>query len=550
MKLRGYTFLIAFFSLVTPALAQTLPVGLLDQTDDYFRRQQLLGKDSLKSSFMIRPIYLSEQGDVSLDDRLQFQDLNRLLWEDQRLKAKVYALSVVWTQQYNHHHPYGMNDGAMLPAKGYQTMLSSGVFAKLGPLSVQFRPEFVYARNSDFRETYEVNNGTGFRSAYRTYYNRIDAPERIGETNYTKFNLGQSSIRLNAGPVSAGVSNENLWWGPGIRSSLLMSNNAPGFLHFTFNTTKPITTPVGSFETQLVGGRLESSDTPVPASGGYTAKRDDWRYFSGFVFNYQPKWVPRLYLGIERTFMQYGDDLGNGFSAYFPVFSRVQKTSLRGEESVNRDQRLAFSARWVMPEEHAEIYFQFAKNDHNYNGRDSFVEPEHARAYVAGFRKLFSLPRRDTYIQAGVEVTQIESALTKTTRRDNYFYTHSQILHGYTHQGQVFGAGIGSGSNLQSIEVSWVRGLKRIGVQFERTVMNNDLAYRAFVIDVRRHWVDLGFSGKVDWDYKRFLFNAQLSYIRSLNYQWRLNNGDNSFWNWNKYDANNAQVRLGIMYRL
>src|SRR5690606_4698160 len=123
------------------------------------------------------------------------------------------------------------------------------------------------------------------------------------------------------------------------------------------------------------------------------------------------------------------------------------------EDTRKFDQRLSFYARWVMPESHAELYFQYGKNDHSYNYRDAFVEPEHSRAYVAGFRKLFSLQQQDTYIQAGVEVTQMEAALTRTTRGAGYWYSHSSIIHGYTQQGQELGSGIGSGSNLQSLEL-------------------------------------------------------------------------------------------------
>ena len=46
-----------------------------------------------------------------------------------------------------------------------------------------------------------------------------------------------------------------------------MSNNAEGFRHITFNTTKPIKTFVGNFEWQVISGRLESS--------GFTPPRTD-----------------------------------------------------------------------------------------------------------------------------------------------------------------------------------------------------------------------------------------------------------------------------------
>jgi hypothetical protein len=559
MKFTGIALLLCFVVFTKPIHAQTLPVGLLYDTDDYFRRQQLLGNDSSKSSFMLRPLYVSDQNDVALSEGLYLQDLNRLIASYPKLKAKFYVLPVVITQQYNSHHPYGMNDGPMIPAKGYQTMVSAGVYAEIGPLSIQFRPEFVYAANQNFRKVYELDNGREFKSGYAIYYNSIDQPEQFGQGGYQKFNWGQSSIRLNAGPVSLGLSSENLWWGPGIRNSLLMSNQAAGFKHLTLNTTRPVKTPVGSFEAQVIAGRLESSGVPLPSDNVFRPKRNDWRYLSGLMFTYQPKWIPNLYLGFDRTYMVYHNFMGNGFIDYFPVFSGIQKKDLKFDTSTGSDeedprkfdQRLSFSMRWVMPEANSEIYFQFGKNDHNYNYRDAFVEPEHSRAYVAGFRKLFALHEDDTYIQAGIEITQLEAALTRITRGAGYWYSHSSIRQGYTNEGQVLGAGIGSGSNLQSLDVSWVKGLKKIGVQLERTVNNNDLFYRAFRTnpDVRRHWVDLGITGKLNWDYKRFIVNSQIAYIRSLNYQWALEDPTDSFWDWNKQDVNNFHLKIGLLYR-
>ena len=84
-------------------------------------------------------------------------------------------------------------------------------------------------------------------------------PERFGEKSISKTLIGQSSIRLNFKGLSLGVSNENIWWGPSIRNSIMMSNHARGFKHITFNTTKPLKTKIGNFEWQVISGRLESS---------------------------------------------------------------------------------------------------------------------------------------------------------------------------------------------------------------------------------------------------------------------------------------------------
>lgn len=540
--------------------AQTIPVGSLLQVEDAYRRQQLLGIDTSNTSFMLRPLFMSEAHNLNLYEEGNGTDLqswNKTLLQNKSGKAGLYLLPVVWQQQINSHHPYGWNDGAMIPAKGYQSLVSAGFFAKIGPLSVQLRPEFVHAVNKDYTKQSQIDNGPDFVNAYKIFMSSIDQPERFRNSAYTKLGFGQSSIRLTFDPVSFGFSNENLWWGPGVRGSLLMSNNAPGFKHFTLNTTRPVKTPIGSFEAQLIGGKLESSGTEPSLSLNIPAKRGNWRYLSGIVVSYQPKWVPGLYLGVDRTYMIYHNDLGNGLLDYFPVFSAVTKSRYFNketnidEEDQPRDQRISLFVRWLMPESHSEVYFQFAKNDHNYNLRDEFVEIEHQRAYLAGFRKLVPLNTQNEFIQVGIELMQLEAPGNKTIRGSGNFYGHTQVKQGYTNIGQVIGAGIGSGSNLQSLDLSWVRGLKKVGLQIERIVQNNDLFYAAFTPtkNYRRHWVDLGFTGKFDWDYKGFVLSSQLAYIRSLNYQYRFKEAEGFFWDWAKQDTNNIQLQVGVMYR-
>jgi hypothetical protein len=208
----------------------------------------------------------------------------------------------------------------------------------------------------------------------------------------------------------------------------------------------------------------------------------------------------------------------------------------------------------VLPESKAEVYFEYGRNDHSYDFRDAIVEPEHTRAYVVGFRKLIPLNRPEEYIQMGVEFTQLEKSKTRDLRASETWYNHYQVRDGYTNRGQVLGAGIGPGSNLQSLDVSWVKGLKRIGLQFERLVNNNDLffnfAYASLDknLYINRHWVDLSIAGKFAWNYKNFILNSQFTYIKSLNYQYQWEEGPKDYWDWHKKDVNNVQLKVGLMY--
>jgi hypothetical protein len=560
MKIRILLVVIFIMVISITVYAQTIPVGLLDNVEDTYRRQQLLGIDSSNSSYMIRPMFMSSDKNFNLnnDGNFMVNDFRRLIYTDPGTKLKVYALPVVWQNQVTTHHPYGINDGSMVQARGYETQVSAGLFAQIGPLTIQLRPEYVFAENKTFQKLSDAPNGVYWNTSIANYYSTIDLPDRFGDRAYSKLSWGQSSIRLNAGLFSFGLSNENLWWGPGVRNSLLMSNNASGFKHLTLNTISPIKTFIGSFEAQVIGGRLEQSGIPVPDGPEYLAHVKDWRYLSGIVFTYQPKWIPNFFLGFDRTFIVNSKEMGDSFGDYFPIFKAVDKKAFVSADGTNsddlafRDQYLSFFTRYVLPESKAEIYFQFGRNDHSYDIRDLLVEPEHTRAYVVGFRKLVPLRRSDEYIQIGAEVTQLEKGGTRNTRASETWYTHYAVRDGYTNNGQVLGAGIGPGSNLQSLDVSWV---KKIGLQFERQVNNNDLFYNFAYASadknqyINRHWVDLSVAGKFNWTYKKFILNSQLTYIKSLNYQYQWQSGD-SYWDWDKQDVKNFQIKVGLMYML
>ena len=266
------------------------------------------------------------------------------------------------------------------------------------------------------------------------------------------------------------------------------------------------------------------------------------------IISYNPKWIPGLFLGITRSFQIYREDMSN-----FPMISPTNKKNQNGGNEISKggDQLLSSFIRWVLPKDHAEFYFEYGREDHSYNTRDFLLEPDYARAYIFGFRKLFQLNLHpDECIQFDLEVTQLEQNRTNTLRESIYFYAHTDITHGYTNRGQYLGSGIGIGSNMQSFSVSWVKSLKIIGFQFERYLHNNDHHYIQ-IKDIRANWVDIGVALLGQWDFKNLLFTAKTELVKSMNYQHLYDPNPNNppaFWN-PGVDIYNFQANLGITYR-
>ena len=512
----------------------TIPVTLLSQSvpskqiifEEYLRRGQLAGKIP-SSSFLSRPLISSDSlalGNFNYSLPILVEDSTRFFSPELKL------LPLFMGSQLGSGPPYP-EGGKFLQAKGYQQILSAGIFGSFGPLSIQLQPEFIFAQNKSYY--FGSSKASG-----------IEYTEFFGNEPSSKLLPGQSSIRLNYRAFSLGASTENIWWGPGQYNSLLFSNNAIGFQHFTLNTQKPAKTFLGSFEGQMILGKLENF-APFIRNG-----KEDWRYVNGITFSYQPKWLPGLFFGASRVFQQYSSYNDQSFAYYFPLFEPFQKINLIDPNSSDfnstdyddrlQSQQLTGFARLVIPKAKAEVYFEYGRRDHAVDWREFLLNPEHARAYLLGFKKLIPLQKK-AFFQINGEILQQQESINAILRygeRGGQSWATHAIRQGFTHQGQMLGPGVGPGSNVQALETSWVKGIKKIGVSWERLNRYQDAYIR--VLDnssENGRWVDYSARLLADWQFDNLLVNTTTNFIYTLNNQWGLSdnstgefpNGKNTF---------------------
>ncbi|MEQ8684156.1 MAG: capsule assembly Wzi family protein, partial [Imperialibacter sp.] len=346
--------------------------------------------------------------------------------------------------------------------------------------------------------------------------------------SYSKLMPGQSFISFNMRQFSLGLSNESPGWGPGQFNSLIFSNNASGFGHITFRTTNPVDIFVGKIEFEVLGGSLKSADfQPNYGTYGPINKPKNDRYVSGLNFVFSPRWFNGLHFGFSRIFQVYYDDLGTKLDDYLPFFDGFQKQVVGFQEDAkNRSQQVSVSARWVFSKANAEIYFEFGKRDHALNWRDFIMSPSHARAFLFGFQKIFAFNASNS-LQLRFEATQSQQAINRLIRDVNQgagqsWGGHYPVTQGFSHYGQQLGNGVGPGNNVQTLEISWVRDVRKLGVMFERLEHQMDFFDRAFLDQSpARPWVDISAGLVGNWRFNRLVANARVQFIRSLNYQWQ-----------------------------
>jgi hypothetical protein len=349
-----------------------------------------------------------------------------------------------------------------------------------------------------------------------------------------------------------GASSENIWWGPGQYNSLLFSNNAFGFYHLTLNTRKPAKTFLGSFEGQILMGKLENF-LPFEREG-----KEDWRYLNGITLSYQPKWIPGFYVGFSRVFQQYSSYNNQSWAYYFPIFEPFQKVNLIDPNSGVFDsteyddrlqsQQLTGFARILIPKAKAEVYFEYGRRDHAVDWREFLINPEHARAYILGFKKLISLPN-SAFFQVNGEILQQQESINILARygaRGGASWATHGIQQGFTHKGQMLGPGVGPSSNVQTLETSWVRGIKKIGIRWERLNRHQDFYVKVFKDPSEKNlWVDYSARLLGDWQWKNLIVSSSVNLIYSLNPNWSMDsNSISEFPSGKKEFYTQSQVNL------
>jgi len=489
---------------------------------DYQRLAQLKNEDSLpKQSFVLRST--SQLWNEKLNDTFSIYSKPKFQW-----------VQIGYTMQSNNNLSIGYNDGSLYPSVGMQQRFSAGAHLQWKGFSLMLQPEFVTATNKEpvgFKS--DPLDGNYWAKYYLNVVNKIDDFNRFGTTPITKIFAGQSSLRYNTKFISTGISTENLWWGPSIRNSLVMTNNAPGFIHLTINSRKPIPTKWGNIEFQTILGQLENAATEAPYNAymrsvwadGIAKKSRVKRGIFGYMFSWNPKWTPNLHLGFSGASYFYA-----GETQTAPTILIVNAENKIGSASLG-----ALFFRYAMPKANAEVYLEYGRANRWANPFNVFGDTI-PTGYTVGFRKLFiNGKKKGGGILLSFELTQLQlpdarlifnQANVSSIPKTNSWYTHPFIKQGYTNEGQVMGASIGPGSNSETLNISWVKGLKRIGINAERITHNNDFyLYNYFSGNIgtgaaQKYWVDLNIGLQFQWDYKQFLLSGFYNYTSALNYRW------------------------------
>jgi hypothetical protein len=476
--------------------------------------------------------------------------------------TNIKSLFFSYENQNNSFLPVSFNDGNFFPARGWQERYSLGVNFKLKILEINYQPEKIITENKP-QEFFSGDIGNYWARYYQLVRNNIDDFRFIGfGKKIDTTTLGQSYISLNFRNISLGGSNQNIWWGPGIRNSLMFTNTAAGFQHLFLNSNKPIETPIGKIEFSGILGRIDSTrfedpDDPYMRTmweGGIIKKKNINRTISAFTINLQPKYLENFFIGyaFSRQFYQINFNQNN------------QQYSFYSKDKPKMDLGVLMF-RFLLPRNYAEFYAELGQPDKSPWPWNFFGDSVRT-GFVIGLRKFTPLRNKNFILEFSTEFTQLalmnpRLIFNKDPRADgpqfNSWYTSPLIRQGYSNDGQLMGANIGPGSTSQMLGLALRYKKSRFAIKVEKITYNYDFYYFNYLSGVigngwfDRVWIDLNRSFDLQLNILNNLYlTANYMLTDAWNYRWYRRDDFQYYLRSSPDDKYNTRINLSIKYNL
>ena len=304
-----------------------------------------------------------------------------------------------------------------------------------------------------------------------------DVPKKLTKTN----NLLNTGVELYHKNLIIGAGNWSQWWGPGIHSSLVLSNNTEGFFNYFISSKNYI--PIS--ENLMIKGRYFVSE-------GIKNRLKKKFYYSAFLMNIKYKLTE---IGISKHILSGGHpDLSWNIkdAASFLITNKNKKYW----DTINH-----FYLLKQYKDIGLEIFLEFGYPNRSYGNNDPELYYEHARGTNIGFRKrnIFDNDR----LIFGLEYARLVQSsyyniLPSPNWYDNFKYNYSSF------NDRRWGAHSGSDSDDLFIYLGYV---------------NDDISY-VYEFNYERHGVSYHFPPEIKYENRLiFKYNTNQSYSISINYE-------------------------------
>ncbi|MCF7807261.1 MAG: capsule assembly Wzi family protein [Candidatus Marinimicrobia bacterium] len=290
---------------------------------------------------------------------------------------------------YNDNVPNLENSAELWVGKGTTLFSSIRMSFEHKNFYLAVEPYYQYASNRPFT-SYHVHHIPSKAGEVNQKFNVLNDGPGKGEGALRELRLRQTQLYIHWKGLGGGYSNASMWWGPGIHTTLNMTNNTSGFPHLVLGTLQEQRWKSLGINFRYIFARLDKNIYEP--------------FFTGMLGSLTYYSNPVITLGGTRTFLSGGDydqDVTWQHAALVP-FQEFFKESLWEKAGVEDpvdvfdldDQTLALFISMIFPESRLKIFLEYGWNDHRWDWYDLRAHPDHSGASVIGFRKygLFTFP--------------------------------------------------------------------------------------------------------------------------------------------------------------
>lgn len=267
---------------------------------------------------------------------------------------------------YNDGAPNLENTSDKWVGKGVSLFTGANISFNSKYFFISSEPYVFTSQNKDYDEPDRI-----------TKFMHLNDNQAHDDTPYNRYGLRETQVYLKYNEFGIGWSNANMWWGSGIHSSLMMSNNTTGFGHLMIGTVNEKRINNWGFNGRYVFSKFGEKSNSKP-------------YYSGFIVNSTYYSKPIVTLGFARSFLSGGEysnyDMGVLEAALLPFeFVTVDNSTDDALNPVAQIYTGYVNIRF--PESGLVTFIEYGRNEGPENFKDLLLHPDHSRTYIFGIRK-------------------------------------------------------------------------------------------------------------------------------------------------------------------
>ena len=200
------------------------------------------------------------------------------------------------------------------------------------------------------------------------------------ESPYQSAGLRETQLYIHYKGVGGGYSNANMWWGPGIHSSLMMTNNTTGFGHLMLGTLEEKRYKNWGFNGRYVFSQFGKKSLYEPF---YTAVVFGVTYYSDLIVT----------IGLSKAAQTGGTHVRADSVSVGQAMLAILKGLTAGDDATYRDRwstddhTITGYIETVFPRSKLKLFLEVGRNDIAWYIYDLILAPDHSIATVFGFRK-------------------------------------------------------------------------------------------------------------------------------------------------------------------